>query len=102
MEEFYQRWLKLQTKNDSGIGTQTAEVQKTPTDIIYENSQLKLILEKGVHKKQKIFRIEDHLFYVKIVPKTKNELPFLSDILDFLHAGFIHILDEIKLFYKKG
>lgn len=98
MEVFYKNWLKLQNLSDSGI----ADDQFEPTNIIFENNQFKLVLEKGYHKRQKIFRLEDHLFYLKLIPKTSSDPPLLSDILDFLHAGFIHILDEIKHFYKAG
>lgn len=111
MESFYKKWLarerqtnarvrqstdneNLETKNDSA---------QTQSDIFYENEQLKLIVEKGYHKRQKTFRYEDHMFYIKIVPKETNKrLPLLSDILDFLHAGFLHLLDSIKQFYNQA
>lgn len=97
MEEFYKKWLKLQNIPEPSVAEEFE-----PTNIIFENNQYKLIVEKGFHKKQKNFRLQDHLFYLKLIPKTSTQPPLLSDILDFLHAGFIHILDEIKHFYKKG
>ena len=40
------------------------------------------------------------MFHLKIIPKETTASPLLLDILDFLHAGFLHILDEIKQFYN--
>ena len=41
------------------------------TDIVYENDKLKLIVEKGTFQRQKRFRLQDHLFYMKV--QIKNE-----------------------------
>lgn len=115
MESFYKRWLRSDSKinnsvrkTSSDISEQVADsnepevsVVETPSDITYENDTFKLIVEKGFHKRQKRFRLEDHMFYFKVVPKnSKSQLPKLSDILDFLHAGFLHLLDSIKTFYE--
>lgn len=112
MEEFYQTWLKLQSGNDvevphveHSVPLDNEIVQEdmsstTPANIVYENEDLKLIVEKGFHKKQKIFRLQDEIYYIKIVPKDESHSVILLDILDFLHAGFIHILDEIKKHFE--
>ena len=77
-------------------------VPKEPSEIIYENNFLKLIVEKGSFKKQKLFRLQDHLFYFKIEQKRPHDsLPMLSDIFDFLHAALLHVLESIKSFYKQ-
>jgi len=74
---------------------------KSPTEIVYETDSLKLVVEKGAFKRQKNFRLQDHLFYFKIIPKKTNEkLPLLSDLYDFLHAALLHTLESIKTFYK--
>ncbi|MBM3938137.1 MAG: hypothetical protein FJ333_05720 [Sphingomonadales bacterium] len=101
MEDFYRRWLQLQHPNIPEAPNEEqsrSESPSTATDIVYETPELKLIVEKGVHRRQKIFRIQDHMFYIKILPK--GQPPMLSSILDFLHSGFIHMLDQIKHFYK--
>jgi len=71
-------------------------------DLVFENDQLQLIIEKGAHLHQIKFRIEDHLFYMKI--KLKNEHaphPLLRDILDFLQSAFNYILINVRKFYKE-
>lgn len=107
MEEFYRRWLNIQQQTSSKQKQQKSSNQEqasrpispdNASDIVYETPELKLIVQKGFHKKQKMFRLQDHLYYIKIVPK-KEQLPMLSSILDFLHSGFLHILDQIKHFY---
>lgn len=81
--------------------TQDDAIVSKPSDISFENKDFSLVVEKGFHKRQKNFRLQDHMFYFKIVPKNSNKhLPLLTDIFDFLHAGFLHILDSIKQFYK--
>lgn len=109
MEEFYKNWVKLHQKTNSTedeINTEFVDEDSEPisdaSQLIYETKDLKLIVEKGFHKRQKNFKLQDHLFYLKIEQKHKAEPPLLWDILDFLHAAFIHILDEIKSFYKMG
>lgn len=104
MEEFYRNWIQLQQneaehENDDP-NNEEQDINEAPTNIIYETQDLKLIVEQGVHKRQRVFRLQDHVFYIKIVPKVESQPPLLSDLLDFLHAGFVHILDEIKKFYN--
>ena len=45
------------------------------------------------------FKLDDHLYYLLIEAKKNSPIKLL-DILDFLHAAIIHILDEIKNAYK--
>ena len=60
-----------------------------------------MIVEKTGFKRQKIFRLQDHLFKFKIVQKKKSEsLPQIDDLFDFLHAALLHILESIKTFYN--
>lgn len=117
MEDFYRSWIKIQEEatktNPEYTEFQEAsnnslqeenEIQDAttsdPTDLVYESEDFQLFVKKESHKKQKLFRLQDHLFTLRIKPKEGVEMPFLSNILDFLHAGFIHILDEIKKFYN--
>lgn len=115
MEEFYKKWFEKHIEKrhqDGGSATEDPQPStsnstlqivepKSPTDIIYETEALKLVVEKGALKRQKNFRIQDHLFYFKIVPKQANKsLPMLTDLYDFLHAALLHVLESIKTFYK--
>ena len=111
MEDFYRRWLqnfaaKTRTYNE-GAGEDSNEAPnepskiQAPTDIVFENDSLKMIVEKGAFKRQKNFRLQDHLFKFKIIAKKPQEhLPALNDLFDFLHAALIHVLESIKSFYK--
>ena len=73
----------------------------TLPNIIFEDNNLQLIIEKGNHIKQRKFRLEDHLFYLKL--KLKNptlDAPYLRDILNFLEVGFDYIITQIRQFYQ--
>ena len=81
--------------------TDTPEMSNTQTDIVYENNKLLLLVERGTFQRQKRFRLQDHLFHLKIKVKNKNEgLPFLKDIFDFLERGLLHVMENIKSFYN--
>ena len=109
MEAFYRNWYEkyIEKKQQQGGAPtdntvpSTSGVPKQPSDIVYETDALKLVVEKGSFKRQKNFRLQDHLFYFKIVSKKPNEsLPLLTDLYDFLHAALLHVLESIKTFYK--
>jgi len=112
MEEFYKQWFILNSDENRRAKTKKRESKHSdieliepapitnPTEIAFENDTLKLVVEKGFHKRQKNFRVQDHLFYFKIVPKQNEKLPLLMDVFDFLHAAFLHVLESIKSFYK--
>jgi len=130
MESFYKKWLQNNSRINKSLNTTNGDVNQgstelsnddqvpvtkknrtdehvqpaieRPSDISFENQDYKLIIKKGYHKRQKNFRLEDHMFYFQIIPKdSKKHYPLLSDILDFLHAGFLHLLDSIKQFYNE-
>ena len=116
MEDFYRNWLvkfREKTKpfvqqqggdessSDENEDNVTQQALKEPSEIIYENNSLKLIVEKGSFRRQKVFRLQDHLFKFKIVQKNPHdELPILTDLFDFLHAALVHVLESIKSFYN--
>ena len=129
MEEFYKRFLKKNSdenrryhasdtepsssqsgSNLQGDGdginsssdsdeTDGREDPSDPTKIAFENNSLKLIVVKSQFKRQVNFKLDDHLYYLLIEPKKTSSIK-LMDILDFLHAAIIHILDAIKHIYK--
>lgn len=87
----------LNAKHKSiGIGTDSDEKL---TKLSYENEDLKLVIDQVAHKQEKRFRLQDHLFTMRILPK-ENKMPLLSDILTFLHSAFLFIILKIKKFYK--
>jgi hypothetical protein len=77
-------------------------VYKSPTDIVYENDKLELIVQKTAFQRQKRFRLMDHHFNIKLRLKNLNDsLPFLKDILDFLQEGLQHVFENLKSFYNE-
>ena len=118
MEEFYKQWLNRFAENrqrflvnqrneqfiqqEGGDEQEQDEVPQHPSEIVYENDSLKLIVEKSSFKRQKNFRLQDHLFKFKVQHKeVRKELPLLSELFDFLHAALLHVLESVKTFYKK-
>lgn len=72
------------------------------TDIIYENNNLQMIVEQGAFKRQNRFRLQDHLFYLKInLKNSNNPVPLLKDILQFLEQALLYVMDKIKIFYNE-
>ena len=63
MEDFYNQWLDrfaenrrrfvIQTGGDEDPAQVTHHIPQQPSDIVYENDSLKLIVEKSSFKKQK-------------------------------------------------
>jgi len=71
------------------------------SDLVYKNNNMELYLEKGNHIHQIKFRLQDHLFYMKIkLIDSSSEPPLLRDILQFLERGFNYILEHLKKFYN--
>ena len=70
------------------------------SNIVYENENLRLIIEQTDHIKQKKFRLQDHMFHIKILLKDAQKSPFLRDILQFLENAFEHILSKVRQFYR--
>ena len=116
MESFYKNWLVRfaektkplvvgrgdEEKSSNTATTSSVRDLNDPSEIVYETNSFKLIVEKANFKRQKIFRLQDHLFKFKVVEKTNaTNHPILSDLFDFLHAALTHVLESIKTFYKK-
>jgi hypothetical protein len=130
MESFYKNWLEKNRKeneearsilrvqqpdqniSDNNIPeqstsnvTQNSETNINSSDrsdkIVFENNYLQLFVEKGSHVRQTRFRLQDHLFFIKIKLKdSTSDPPLLRDILNFLEEAFDYILNEIRHFYK--
>ena len=52
-----------------------------------------------MHQRQRNFRIEDHIYFIKIRLKPGKEAPFMIDILKALEEGFNYILNNLRRFY---
>ena len=71
-------------------------------DVFFEKNNLQLLIEKAAFLRQKRFKFQDHLFHVKIKLKDeKTPIPFLKDILDFLHEGLLFLMQKLKKQYNE-
>lgn len=103
----FKNFLQSNAQENASINNENSEQTpqhelKSKTDIVFENDSLKLIVEKTFFKRQKNFKMLDELFLFKVKQKSDStKWPLLSEILDFLHAAILHVLDSIKSFYIK-
>lgn len=72
-------------------------LEKTP---IYENEHIKIFVVKDYLKRQKIFKLDDHLYSLKIEIKDGHP-PLLSSLLDVLRQAFEFMIKSLKNFYPE-
>ena len=72
---------------------------------IYENEDLEVYVVKTMFKRQKIFRVQDHNYCLKIKlkkqKKKKAQHYLLNSLLDVLNYAFTYIINNLKLFYDE-
>jgi len=112
METFYrdhfQSFLQKNLKDNKALhkGHSPPKSQnedpQTQSEIVFEDGNFQLFVEKSYFRRQKNFKTQDELFHLKVKQKGNPTNPLLINILHFLHAGILHILDTLKLFYEKG
>ncbi len=67
---------------------------------IYQDSQVAIFVQQVKHKKRTRFAVDDHLYQVKIVSKTKNAgAPLLINIDTAIDHALVKILDNLKSMY---
>lgn len=69
-----------------------------PTKIL-ETEKLKIFIEKTEFQRQKRFKVDDHLYIMKVETKS-NQIIFLKDLTEILENCFIEVINEIKQFYN--
>ena len=89
----------VEESTSSSSNEVASDSNENPSKLSYENNNLKVTVNQTVHRQEKRFRLQDHLFELKIVPKS-DTMPLLSEILFFLHAAFTFIMDKIRKFYN--
>lgn len=87
--------------NLHGGGEETeSQLYESPT-LLYENDKFKILVEKQSFKRQLKFRLEDHLYLLKVETKAPaKDLPLLKDMLEILDKTLNKILEEMKNAYK--
>ena len=67
----------------------------------YENENIQVFVVKSYFKRQKIFKLDDHLYSLRI-KIMKGQPPLLSSILEALKTAMDFCLNTLKNHYKKG
>ena len=68
---------------------------------VIKNNDIKLYVYRDYLKRQKIFRLEDHLFQLK-AEVIKDRAPLISSILNVLEEALKHVIGALKQNYKPG
>jgi len=70
---------------------------------VYEDDNLQVNVVKEMFKRQKIFKIEDHSYVMRIKLKNNNsEYPMLDSLMDVLYTAFTFMINNLKLFFPKS
>ena len=67
---------------------------------IFENDDFILVIQKQDHQRQKVFRLEDHLFVMRIKLKNHKKPPFLSSIRDIIEHAMTVMVNDLKNHYN--
>ena len=90
------------SKDHPSSNDESTNPEPPAIDVFFEKNNLQLFIEKAAFKRQKRFQFQDHLFHVKIKLKDdKTTIPFLKDILDFLHEGPLLLMQKLKQQYNE-
>lgn len=66
---------------------------------VYEDSNLVVNVVKEMFRRQKVFKIQDHSFVMRIRLKNKHsEYPLLKSIFDVLKTAFTFMINNLKTF----
>jgi hypothetical protein len=66
---------------------------------VYEDNNLQVNVVKEMFKRQKIFRIEDHSYVMRIkLKKKQSEYPMLNSLMDILYKAFTFMINNLKTF----
>ena len=80
---------------------QHATVSNNNEPIIFQNDDIKFYLVRDYLKRQKIFRLEDHLYLLKAEVKKKRA-PLVTSILQLLKEALEFMISTLKQEYKPG
>ena len=68
---------------------------------VFKNKEIKLYVIKDYLKRQKIFRLDDHLYQLK-AEIMKDKAPLISSILNVLHQALEFVIASLKKNYNPG
>ena len=64
---------------------------------VFENENFTVFIQKQDHQRQKVFRLEDHLFVMRIKLKNHKKPPLLSSIRDIIENTITVMVNDLKL-----
>lgn len=81
-------------------GTSNTEEKKhfAEKTVIFENENIEIYVKKEMFKRQKLFRLDDHLFVLKAKVK-ETKAPLITSVLDVLKKCFLFMANNLKTFY---
>jgi hypothetical protein len=68
---------------------------------IFENEEFALFIQKQDHQKQKVFRLEDHLFVMRVKFKNNKRPPLLSSVRNIMEQAMEIMVNDLKNHYSK-
>ena len=67
---------------------------------VFENEDFALYIQKQDHQRQKVFRLEDHLFVMRIKLKNHKKPPLLGSIRDIIEQTMTVMVNDLKNHYN--
>ena len=67
---------------------------------VFENEDFSVFIQKQDHQRQKVFRLDDHLFVMRVKLKNHKKPPFLSSIRDIIEQTMTVMVDDLKNHYN--
>jgi hypothetical protein len=67
---------------------------------VFENENFEIYIQKQDHQRQKVFRIEDHLYVLRVKLKNNKKPPLLRDIRVILERAMESMVDELRHNYN--
>ena len=67
---------------------------------VFENEDFALFIQKQDHQRQKVFRLDDHLFVMRIKLKNHKKPPLLSSIRDIIEQTMTVMVNDLKNYYN--
>ena len=89
----------IQGKNEAQLPLDNSTWFEKETQV-FENENFTVFIQKQDHQRQKVFRLEDHLFVMRIKLKNHKKPPLLSSIRDIIENTMTVMVNDLKKHYN--
>ena len=89
----------IQGKNEAQLPLDNSTWFEEETQV-FENENFTVFIQKQDHQRQKVFRLEDHLFVMRIKLKNHKKPPLLSSIRDIIENTMTVMVNDLKKHYN--